>query len=141
MKHVTRILALAVTLLPMFAAAQLSEKDRIVTDVPFQFVVANNLVPAGKWTLQTAVPTGRTLMLHNTDAHKSLMVSASIKAGKEEAASYALVFHKYGDRYFLSALKVEGSNTIYRMGESKAEAEIRAQNVAASQEILVASLK
>ncbi len=141
MKLVTRILALIATMLPMFAAAQLHESDRIVTDVPFQFVVADKTVPAGRWMLQTAIPTGRLLMLHNVDAKQSLIVPASPNGSQQQASSYALVFHKYGDRYFLSALKVGGGNAVYRMRESKAEAEIRAQNTAAQQEILVASLK
>ncbi len=54
------------------------------------------------------------------------------------AASNVLVFHKYGHRYFLTEVKVEGSRTTYRLPESKAEAELQAQNVNAPDEILLA---
>jgi hypothetical protein len=48
MKFATRILALTVTLLPILAAAQLGSSDKIVFQVPFQFTVANKVVPAGQ---------------------------------------------------------------------------------------------
>jgi hypothetical protein len=52
-----------------------------------------------------------------------------------------LVFERYGDRYFLSSIRVQGSDRIYRLPTSKAEAELRAQNVAATEQTLLASLK
>jgi hypothetical protein len=52
-----------------------------------------------------------------------------------------MVFHKYGDRYFLTSIKLKGSTVVYRLRESKAEAELRAQNVPASQKILLARLR
>jgi hypothetical protein len=41
-------------------------------------------------------------------------------------------------RYFLAEVKVEDSRIIYRLPESKAEAELQAQNVKAPDEILLA---
>jgi hypothetical protein len=52
-----------------------------------------------------------------------------------------MVFKHYGDRYFLSSIRIEGSNLIYKLPESKAETELRAQNVAASQTNLVAAVR
>jgi hypothetical protein len=52
-----------------------------------------------------------------------------------------MVFHKYGDRYFLTGIKLTGSKAVYRLHESRSEAELRAQNAPESQEILLALLK
>jgi hypothetical protein len=52
----------------------------------------------------------------------------------------ALIFHKYGERYFLSGIRVAGSQIAYQLPEGKAEAELRAQNEVASQEIVLAQL-
>jgi hypothetical protein len=60
---------------------------------------------------------------------------------KKPAGSCALVFHRYNNRYFLSGIRIEGSKTVYRLPESKTEAELRAQNIPATDEIRVASLK
>ena len=56
---------------------------------------------------------------------------------KAPAATTALVFHKYGHRYFLWQVKVEGSRSMYQSRPSPAEAELQARNVPA-EEILLA---
>ena len=58
-----------------------------------------------------------------------------------ETAAPALVFHKYGDRYFLSGMKIEGTRVMYRLPESKAEMELRAQNAPMSEQTLLAYLQ
>lgn len=141
MKNATRILALVLTMLPLLAAAQLQRDTRIVTNVPFDFMVANKSVPAGEWILQSASDGARTLLLNNKDAGTSLFSGASEQISKQRAGSYALVFHKYGERYFLAAVKMAGSKTIYRVAESKAEAEMIARNETATETILLASVK
>jgi hypothetical protein len=60
---------------------------------------------------------------------------------KEPSKNNAMVFHKYGDRYFLTAIKLAGSRTVYQLPQSKAEAELRAQNIPASEEALLALLQ
>lgn len=141
MKKATRILALALTMLPLFAAAQLSSDTKIVTNVPFDFVVADKAVPAGEWILQSATDGGRTLLLNNVDAKSAVFSGALPEISKTPARAYALVFHKYGDRYFLAAVKLEGSKTMYRIRESKAEAEMLAQKATSTETILLASVK
>ena len=129
MRKLTRMLAVALTMLPLFAAAQLSSDTRIMTKVPFGFMVANKAVPAGEWILQSASDGARTLLLNNVHAKAALFAGASAQTTKQPSGQYALVFHKYGDRYFLAAVKLAGSRTMYRIAESKAETEMVAQNV------------
>ena len=47
-------LASALTVNPGLAAAQLNSRARIVVQVPFEFVVADEIVPAGTYFLQSA---------------------------------------------------------------------------------------
>jgi hypothetical protein len=47
-------LASALTVNPGLAAAQLNSSAGIVVQVPFEFVVANEIVPAGTYFLQSA---------------------------------------------------------------------------------------
>ena len=70
-----------------------------------------------------------------------MFVAAGSDETRTPAANYALVFHKYGDQYFLWGMKVKGSRTIYRLPESKAEAELLARNEPVTEEILLASLQ
>ena len=141
MKNITRILILVVTILPLFAAAQLRQSQRIVTNVPFEFVVGSKTVPAGVWEVQPLADGGSTLAIRNRDAHLSSLANVSKDESRGASAYCALIFHRYGDRYFLAGVKIEGTAIRYRLPESKREAEMRAQNVAPKEEILLASLK
>lgn len=140
MKYAKWMVLLAVNIVPLLAPAQLLD-TKIVAHIPFEFVVANKVVPAGDCTVQRAAMDGRTLVIRNTAAKMSLFAAASRDESKKAASNYAMIFDKYGDHYFLAGIKLEGSRTTYRLPESKAEAELRAQNIPASQEIILASLQ
>lgn len=141
MKYAKRILALTLTLLPMMAFAQLMPDQKIVANVPFEFTVANKVVPAGQWTAQRATRSDRTLLLRSGDARITVVSSTLPGEGATEPRVSALVFNKYGDRYFLSAVKVEGDRAMYRIPETKAEAELLSESGRANEEVIVASLK
>ena len=140
MKYAKWMIALTLVLLPGWASAQLTQSERIVTNVPFGFTVANKIVPEGKWIVQTTSPDGKLLMIRNTDAAMGFFVWASTSDIKKAPAKCALVFTKYGNQRFLSGVEVEGIPAMYRLPESKAEAEIRAKNVPAVEENLLASM-
>lgn len=141
MKYAKLMIALAMTMVPVFATAQLKSSDRIVTQVPFEFVVANKIVPAGQCILQAASMDMKTIQIRDADAKVTLFSTISPVDAAKTAGNYALVFHKYGDRTFLWAVKVEGTRTMYRLPETKAEVELRAQNVPVTETTLLASLK
>ncbi|MGD0417011.1 MAG: hypothetical protein ABSA80_16750 [Terriglobales bacterium] len=141
MKHAKWLVVVTLVVLSGMAAAQLNSGSRLVTQVPFEFVVANRIIPAGECVVQVATMDGRTLLIRNADANVGLFSTSSLTEGKQGASDYALVFRQYGDRYFLSGIKLRDSKIIYRLPESKVEAELRAQNVPATEETLLASLK
>jgi len=141
MKYAKLMMALAVTMLPMFAAAQFKSSDKIVAQVPFEFVVANKPVPAGEWTVQAVTADAKIVTIRNGDAKLSVLSRISPVEAHTIAGAPALVFHKYGDRYFLYGMKIEGTDILYRMPVNKAEAELRAQNVPATEKILLAALQ
>jgi hypothetical protein len=144
MKHARAIFAAMLMILPSLAAAQLSSDTRIVAQVPFEFVAGNKVVPAGQCTVQSAAQSGTTLMtlmIRNVGASISLFSPASRIDAKEAAHSYTLVFNKTGNQYFLRGIRIEGTRSMYRLPENKAEAELRAQSVPTTEEVVLASLK
>ncbi len=142
MKYATRILALTLTMLPLLAAAQLASGEKIVAQVPFEFVLGNKTLPAGEWTVQRVSMDSTMLVLRNTDASVAMLSRPTLAEAKKAAGNYALVFHKYGNSYFLSGVEIADSQISYRLPETKAEAEMLAQNnVAPAEEIVLASLK
>jgi hypothetical protein len=141
MKHTNWFVAVALVVLSGMAAAQLIGSTRVVAQVPFEFMVANKIVPAGECEVRAITMDGQTLVIRNAEAKVGLFSRSSQAEGKQSASNYAMVFKHYGDRYFLSGIKLQGSKITYRLPESKVEAELRAQNVSATEETLRASLK
>ena len=139
MKYATRIFALALTTLPLLAAAQLTSNERIAAKVPFEFVLGNKVVPAGDWTVQSATMNSGVLQIRNIAAGVTMLTVPLPAASKKISKDYTLVFHKYGNNYFLAEVTIAGMRNGYRLRETKAEAELRAQNVPATTEILLAS--
>lgn len=138
MKRATSIFALTFALLPVLATAQLGSGHKIVANVPFQFRVGDKHVPAGYCALEHM--SAQTLIIMNVSAKASVLTSTWSQPSSGSDAAYTLVFHKYGDRYFLSGIKQAGQ-TIDRLRESSAERELRAQNGPATEEVLLASRK
>jgi len=137
MKYTIRILMLTMTLLPMMAAAQIQSNRKIQAKIPFDFVIGSKTIPTGQVTVQRISLIEGTLVLRNSDANVSMVANFNRVEANTPSATTSLVFHKYGHRYFLWRMKVQGSRTMYESLPSRAEAELQARNVP-SEEILLA---
>ncbi|MGH9496183.1 MAG: hypothetical protein ACRD3B_14385 [Candidatus Sulfotelmatobacter sp.] len=140
MKYAARMLAVALTMAPLLASAQLGSANKIVAQVPFEFHAGSKTLPAGTTTIQLASMNGTTLSIRNLD-EKVNMFAGSFPDTPPRGAGNTLVFHRYGDHYFLTEIRVEGSAISYRLPESGQESELRAQNVPAVEEMLLAQLR
>ena len=139
MKHAKWISALVLVAAPLMAAAQMKPAERIVTQVPFKFTVGAVEMPAGEYTVQLANEKGAAVLtVGNPEAKRSVYVLTVANLGKK-SENAAMVFHRYGDRYFLTELRIEDSRTVYTLPPTKLEKEFRAQNIPASEDILLAS--
>lgn len=134
------MLVLALMLVSTGAALAQLGNGRLTAQVPFDFVLGNKAIPAGELTVQSLTANG-VLMIQNYDARVSVISAPQMNETRKPATSCRLVFHRYDNRYFLSGIEIEGSTIGYRLPVSKAEAELRAQNVTPTQEVLLASLK
>jgi hypothetical protein len=140
MKYAKKMLALALLAMPILAAAQMTSAERIVAQVPFEFMVANKYVPAGQCTVQRTAIDNAVLVVRNEGAKVGLLTMTRPGSTKQAASSYALVFHKYGTLHVLAGIKIAGSTATYELPKSKAEIEL-AKNTVPTEEILLASLR
>jgi hypothetical protein len=103
----------------------------VVADVPFAFVVAGRQLPAGHYTVTAASD----FCLWISDSqHRGTYVPIhdSVRSTSEGTK---LVFHRYGDTYFLSAVWVSGRTIGRELYRSRAEQE--AANHKAEMELAV----
>ena len=98
-------------------------------NVPFDFAFGETKLPAGKYTIRRAMPSSGDTMLSITDRDghwKAIVLShATMKLRPNTKAT--LVFHRYGDRYFLTQIWPANAEIGREFPQSKLEREVRSQ--------------
>ena len=118
------ILSLVVALTITFAAvpAAADSFGSIRVDVPFEFSAGHSVFPAGKYTIQPAgVISKGVIRITSEDGKTSgvlLTISAESIESKDETA---LIFHRYGDQYFLFQVWVVGDTIGLEIPKSSTE--------------------
>jgi hypothetical protein len=130
-KHVCLSLLALSFLVSMAAGAPASAKsvDAMRAQIPFDFHVGDELVPAGDYTVRSL--NDDESMLRITDGKHGAAVNTNWAQGRTGGESRArLVFNKYGDQYFLAA--VWGADSTGRkLPASKRERSLRKEIQAA----------
>lgn len=130
----------AITLLGLFlvltsasASAQSYTDEKVALNIPFDFQVGEKSFPAGKYVVSD---TPTTLQLRSKDARQSITVLPRRTLRPEGKLSSAkLVFHRYGDRYFLSEVWMFAAQLGHELRQSRAEREEVAKNSAGRREV------
>jgi hypothetical protein len=134
-KHAATLLILSIIALPGLVSAQ--TRALLKADVPFEFVANGKTMPAG-WCIIQGRGDGQTILSINSGSEHMFVAPNSTESLKPSAKT-SLVFHKYGDRYFLSSINREGDQRGYELPASSLEKELRAQNVIENDVVLVAA--
>ena|SRR5437588_2026084 len=119
-KHFFPLLAAMVVLAVGCANAQIGNGVR--ADVPFAFTVANETFPAGQYTVQNMNDLG-TLAIKGEGSSLALTGSQAVQTlGAQKLTK--LVFHRYGDRYFLYQIWVRGEERGRQIPPTSVEREL-----------------
>lgn len=107
-----QILWMPLILIAMFASAAESRAQAsygLRADVPFDFVVGDKTIPAGRITAHgvSASVQGSLSIVNAAQGKLALRIGRRV-AGAEQTDQGKLVFHKYGNRYFLAQICVPG---------------------------------
>ena len=136
-----RIRAIALLAIANFAVAGMSfaQSYGVKADVPFDFTVANKLLPAGTYTV-IRESTGL-IEIRNHDKPVAVL---TVVTHDENTSSDGgkLIFHKYGDHYFLSEILCDSASMNVELHPSKTEKRVRLQQamVNPSSEVFIATL-
>jgi hypothetical protein len=103
------------------ARAQNSQLDLIV-NVPFDFRSGSESMPAGQYQIQEL--SEHYLLLRKSDQPRSQMLPTSIAEAPTTPNHSSLVFHRYGNRYFLHQIWLRGNSQGFELRPSHAEQEI-----------------
>ena len=97
------ILSLVVALTITFAAvpAAADSFGSIRVDVPFDFTADHSIFPAGKYTIRTVENTNGVIRISSEDGTASVFLSTHSAESVQSKDETVVIFHRYGDQYFL----------------------------------------
>jgi len=138
-----RIAAIALFVAASFitAGGALAQDQQVKATVPFNFTVNSSSMPAGNYTIGSASTSGNILTIADWEKHVHVLAMGQRDSGTTVKSGH-LVFHKYGDQYFLSEICYAGSSATVQFPSSKAERRARAQTqearLSADNDVMVA---
>lgn len=125
------IVTLALATAVVSANAQ-STANKVVASVPFEFSIGYKVLPAGEYSVQSIVTAGDGLLIQSTDGKlMALRLSEATQRIKNKSQAH-LVFHRYGERYFLAEVWNGTDNTGRQLIKSQEERELESQQTIAS---------
>ena len=99
----------------------------LVADVPFDFQSGSEMMPAGRYDIQQSA--NHVLILRGTNQNRSQFLVALNAETLKPSDHGKLLFHRYGNRYFLYQIWSPGTTTGLELPKGKAEKEtLRAAN-------------
>lgn len=119
----TTMLVLVVTLAlatAVISANAQATNGKVVANVPFEFSVGYKTMPAGEYSVQ-AIPSANGLMIQSADGKNSALRLSDPTDRVKEKSPARLVFHRYGERYFLAEVWNGIDNTGRRLTTSQEE--------------------
>ncbi len=123
MKQLTAIALLAIASFAM-AGNSFAQSNGVRANIPFDFTVANKLLPAGTYTLHRT--STELIEIRNHDKPIAVLTIGN-QDGNTSPNGGKLVFHKYGDQYFLSEILSDWATMNVSVPRSKAETKVQLQ--------------
>jgi hypothetical protein len=100
----------------------------VIAHIPFAFQIGSSYLPAGTYRVQMQ---GNDLLSIKGDSGAAVMLVMWESANKPSGDS-AVVFHHYGNQYFLREVRKEGNQAFLWSSETKAERRAKLEEDAAN---------
>src|SRR5215472_18644634 len=124
---VTGMLALA-----LLAATQtVRAQEPVLANIPFAFTVRDTALPAGEYRVDRVRDGSSVLLIRCTEGKPAIMVMTLPASSNGPQDKTKLIFHRYGNRYFLAQVWSAGSSRGRELPKSAKEKEqaLAARNV------------
>ena len=93
-------------------------------NIPFDFTVGNEKLTAGKYSLRRAQPSAGDMIVQITGGEHSIITRSTVPVETfRPREKSVLIFHRYGDEYFLVQVWPAGGTTGRELIKSRAERE------------------
>ena len=123
-KQILSIVATLTLIIPMAIIGFAGLRARVSADIPFNFMIGDKEFKSGEYSIGrvNSIGTSETLILRSEDNREAFNFNVNNVYGKGEPSA-KLVFHRYGNQYFLAQVFDGESSEGYGLLKSKAERE------------------
>ena len=120
----------------LLAAASVYAGQEVRAVIPFSFHVGNSLLPSGRYSADINLVPGGVIALRSADGKSHVMALSSGVQSSAGPAPAKLIFHRYGNEYFLFQIW-DGSGDMGReLGQSRREKELAAAAARSTETVL-----
>jgi hypothetical protein len=121
-------------------ASAYAQTGVVKATVPFNFIVGQAQLPAGGYVIQHLSTSGVAISIESSDRKLVRLVMPNACESLQAQDKTKLVFHRYGDEYFLTQIWTAGNNRGSELPKTQREAEI-AMDRPAQDVVVVATLR
>jgi hypothetical protein len=127
LKSFTGLTVIAVlALATVVASAKPQSSIRVAADIPFEFSVGYKTMPAGEYSVQQLASGNGVLIQSRDGKNAAVRLSNTVETSKTQSHA-RLVFHRYGERYFLAEVWNGSDKTGRELLRSEEERNIQSE--------------
>jgi hypothetical protein len=120
------LFAVIVMIAASASAKAQSLQYKLTANIPFDFTVNDKKLPAGKYSISRAQSNNgdQVLQIQSADGHANVVRLTIPVITREPMKRGTVVFHRYGDQYFLNEVWPAGGSTGRAFPQSRTEREL-----------------
>jgi hypothetical protein len=122
--------------LALLISVPLSAQTIAKATVPFDFTVGQTRMPAGTYEIS---PLSHAILIRDSKTAKSILSLFNSEEPSRGDSTPKLVFHRYGDKYFLSQVSRGHGGAVMQLPTSKLEEEVRIAGSSVPQKTVIAA--
>jgi len=122
----------------LVASAAQAQTNAVKADIPFDFVVANQRMPAGEYVVSSPSFGSPAILIRSDDGKATAVTIANPRVSANPSDKTKLVFRHLAGQYFLSQIWTEGNSSGLELPKSKTELHL-AKNSDKSGEVVLAA--
>ena len=103
------------------AAVANGQTGAVTAQIPFDFVVADKTLSSGRYEVGRATAAGEALAIRRAGKTEAIRLTSPVDSKNGQIMNAKLVFHRYGESYFLSEVWPGGTSRGSQLAKSKQE--------------------
>ena len=119
-----KLVVLTMSLMLLVSAAANATTIHVKANIPLKFMAGRTILPAGPYELLSMGVSDNVLLIRSLNSNAVAVVLLNSCQSQNAPLATKLVFHRYDQRYFLSAVWMRGDNIGFQVPASSWEVEV-----------------